>query len=267
LPLHGPARAIATIVFGSILLGTGMVFLISFLTIIAGADASGMANPFTRIVGTAIACTLLIGVAIRSAASFSGERDRQTLDDLLTTPLDNRTILTAKALGSILSVRAGCWVLLAIWALGVMAGGVTILAFPALILAWIVYALFIAGIGTWCSLASRTTLRATIWTLSITVGLVLLPWVVELSMDLLLGYSQGELSNLLHTALSPLATLSWLSSSQTTRLGYGRYAAANPLAAEWAAALLGLIAYAVAARCIWWMIRVRFGRMTGRMPV
>src|SRR5262249_9404230 len=158
---------------------------------------------------------------------------------------------------SILSVRAGCWVLLAIWALGVMAGGVPILAFPILILAWIVYALLIAGIGTWCSLASRTTLRATIWTLSITVGLVLLPWVAELGLDVLvyvLGYRQRVPSNLLHTALSPLGTLSWLSSSQTTKPVYARYTAANPLAAEWAAALSGLTAYAVAARCIWWMI-------------
>jgi ABC-type transport system involved in multi-copper enzyme maturation permease subunit len=229
-----------------------------------------MANPFTRIVGTAVACTLLIGIAIRSAASFSGERDRQTLDDLLTTPLDNRTILTAKALGSILSVRAGCWVLLVIWALGVMAGGVPILAFPILILAWIVYALLIAGIGTWCSLASRTTLRATIWTLSITVGLVLLPWVVELGLDLLtnaLGYRQHGLTSLLQSALNPVATLSWLSSSRTGNLVTDFHAATNPLAAEWAAALLGLTAYAVAARCIWWMIRVRFGKMTGRMPV
>jgi hypothetical protein len=151
-----------------------------------------------------------------------------------------------------------------------MAGGVPILAFPALILAWIVYALFIAGIGTWCSLASRTSLRATIWTLSITVGLVLLPWVVELGIDVLayvLGYRQQSLSGLLHTALSPLGTLSWLSSSQTAQFASVRGVTVKPHEGEWAAALLGLIAYAVAARCIWWIIRIRFGRMTGRMPV
>jgi ABC-type transport system involved in multi-copper enzyme maturation permease subunit len=270
LPWQGPARAIAAILFGSILMATGLIFLISFLTILAGANASEMADPFSRIVGTAVAALLLLGVAIRAAASFSGERERQTLDDLLSTPLDNRTILMAKGLGSILSVRTGCWVLLVIWLLGVMAGGTPIVAFPILVLAWIVYALLLSGIGILCSLASRTTLRATIITLSITAGLVILPWTIDLGWDVLayvLGFQQNMLSGSLETALNPLATLNWLSSPHGQQGRSTGFARPQPTDAEWASALMGLTLYAIAARILWWFIRVRFGRMTGRMPV
>ena len=52
---------------------------------------------------------MLLAVAVRASGSISGERDKQTMDGLLTTPLDGHTILLAKWVGAILSVRWG-WV-------------------------------------------------------------------------------------------------------------------------------------------------------------
>src|SRR5205823_4941337 len=49
---------------------------------------------------------------------------------------------------------------------------------PLLLTAWFVYASFIAILGLWFSLVSRTSLRATIWTLLIGVALNVGHWFV-----------------------------------------------------------------------------------------
>lgn len=62
-------------------------------------------NLIIRTLGTVIASTMLLAIALAAAATVSQERERQTLDSLLTIPLDRDGILFAKWLGSILSVR------------------------------------------------------------------------------------------------------------------------------------------------------------------
>jgi hypothetical protein len=191
------------------------------------------------------------------------------LDGLLATPIDNRTILAAKWLGSILSVRKAWWALGAIWGLGVLSGGLHLFAFPVLAGAWAIYAFFVAGIGICCSLASRSTLRATVWTLLIVAGLNVLPWVIELVWDLLayaFDFPQNANGDLAMLAASPPATLD--------HLAFVREIARSPRlplehtpGEERAAALLGLTLYAAAASILWRTIKARFGRITGRMPV
>src|SRR5262249_4016973 len=77
-------------------------------------------NAFVRVIGTMVACVLLLGVAVRAASAVGVERDRQTLDALYTTPLDSDSILFAKWLGSVLSVRWGWLWLGLIWGLGIV---------------------------------------------------------------------------------------------------------------------------------------------------
>jgi hypothetical protein len=118
-----------------------------------------------RLAGTIVACLLLMTVAVRAAGGITGERDRQTLDGLLTTPLDSDTILFGKWLGAILSVRRG-WIWLgAIWGLGVVTGSLYPLAAAQMVLTWFVYAAFLASLGLWFSTFCRNTLRSTVGTL------------------------------------------------------------------------------------------------------
>jgi hypothetical protein len=122
-------------------------------------------------VGTGVACLMFLWIAVRAAGSISGERDRQTLDTLLTSPLGSAEILYGKWLGSILSVR-WAWVWLgAIWLIGVLTGGLNVVAVPLTLGAWWVFAAFAAVLGLWYSTVSRGTLRATVWTLLTLVGL------------------------------------------------------------------------------------------------
>ena len=137
-----------------------------------------MMNVWVRIAGTIAAVLLLLTVAVRASSAISGERDKQTLDGLLTTPLDSQNILFAKWVGAILSVRWG-WVWLAtIWTLGVVTGGVQLFALPVLVAAWAIYAGVFACVGLWYSTVSRTTLRSTLWTLLTTLFIGGGHWIV-----------------------------------------------------------------------------------------
>jgi ABC-type transport system involved in multi-copper enzyme maturation permease subunit len=133
-------------------------------------------NAWVRGAGTILACLMLLNVALRAPSSVSGERDRQTLDNLLTTPLSTNDILYAKWLGSILSLRwAWLWVGM-IWLLGLVTGGMHPLTVPVVLGAWFVYAAFLASLGLWFSIWSRTTLRANIWTIGVTAGFAVGHW-------------------------------------------------------------------------------------------
>lgn len=122
-------------------------------------------NVWGRIVGAMVATFLLLGVAVRAAGSITGERDRQTLDSLLTSPLDSNAILYGKWLGAVTSVRRGWFWLAAIYGLTFVCGGLNFVGLLAVIVAWFVYAGFAALLGLWFSAKYRTTMRATVGTL------------------------------------------------------------------------------------------------------
>jgi ABC-type transport system involved in multi-copper enzyme maturation permease subunit len=170
-----------------------VIVLGSFFVTVLGGDESGSfrsyyeeptlvlsreMNAWVRIGGTTVACLMLLGVAAHAAGSISGERDRQTFDALLTSPLTASELLYAKWLGSVLSMR-WAWVWLgAIYLLGILTGGMNVLALPLVVGAWFIYAGFVAVLGMWFSIVSRTTLRATVWTLLWTVGLSFGHWLI-----------------------------------------------------------------------------------------
>ncbi len=136
-------------------------------------------NMYVRSVGTIVACLTLLAVAVRASGCISSERDKKTFDELLTTPLDAPSILFAKWMGAISSVRLAWLWLGSIWLMGAVTDGLQIAAVPLLIFAWLVYAGVFACVGMWFSLVCRTTLRATVWTLLSTIGLAAGHWLVS----------------------------------------------------------------------------------------
>jgi hypothetical protein len=135
---------------------------------------------YVSVVGCGILCILLIRVVVHAALAFSRERDQQTLDSLLTCPVSTPSIIGAKWLGCMLSVR-WLWLWLAtVWAIGIIMAGMSWMTFVALLALWFVY----AGVGTlfgqWCSLVCKTSLRAIVFTLVAlaitTSGILVLPF-------------------------------------------------------------------------------------------
>src|SRR5262249_22147135 len=131
----------------------------------SGDSLHNSINLWVRLAGTTVAILTLLGVAFRAASSVSGERDKQTIDSLLSTPLTPEAILYAKWAGSVLSVRwAWAWLGL-IWLLAGSLGGLSPVTLPWLLLTWLAYATFCAALGLYFSVTSTTMMRATLSTL------------------------------------------------------------------------------------------------------
>jgi ABC-type transport system involved in multi-copper enzyme maturation permease subunit len=129
------------------------------------AGLGRMTNVWVRGASGLLGTLMLLQVALRAAGSVSGERARQTLDGLLITPLEPRTILFAKWLASILCPRAMAMMLGIVWVVALITRGVEPLAVPCFVVGWFVLAAFMASMGLYFSVMHRTTQRATLWTL------------------------------------------------------------------------------------------------------
>jgi ABC-type transport system involved in multi-copper enzyme maturation permease subunit len=225
-------------------------------------------NGWVRVVGTLVACLTLLGVAVRASSSISGERDRQTFDSLLTTPLDSDDMLYGKWLGSIVSVRWG-WVWLGlIWGLGLVTGGLHLLAVPLLAAAWGVYAAFLSSLGLYFSTACRTTLRANMATLGVTLGLAAGHWLLS-SCCLALMMPGAAGSGLEHVfvfqafALTPPVTLGGLA-FYGPEFEWGRRDSIGEIMLD---CILGLVIWGLGAVLLWGMASQQFRLATGRQRI
>jgi ABC-type transport system involved in multi-copper enzyme maturation permease subunit len=156
-------------------------FFVSFFVIVASASNSGTLMAGTlfllRYVGTFVVGLLCLRVALHAARSIGGERDRQTLDSLLTTQLTPAEVIRDKWWGSFL---AGRWVflwLLIHWGLGTIPFALNPILVPVLVLETCVYAAFAASLGLYCAARFSTTKQALAVTLLVGLaGTTLVPW-------------------------------------------------------------------------------------------
>jgi len=215
---------------------------------------ANLLNLWIRGASLLIGTFLLLNVAVRACGGICGERERQTLDGLLATTLTNRAILFGKWLGSIANDRWSWFWLGVIWSVGIMTGALYPLAIPYSLIAWIVYAAFMAGLGLWFSVASRSSRRALIGTL--------LSCLVAMIFYLLAAYDLA--GGWLHTdeaySLLPPETLGLLAFSPADYK-------------DWAANSLGIRAFlfplalglcALTAIGLWFLVELRFRMVTGR---
>lgn len=235
-------------------------------------------NYWVAIAGMLVACLTLLGVGIRAAGSVSGERDRQTLDGLLTTPLKSDEMLWAKWLGSLTGLRWGIGWLLLIWGIGVGTFSLHPLMCIALVMTWLVYASVLTLVGLWFSMVSKTTLRATMWTivvmLGVSIGQWFMTWCCCIPLQLSgLGSSSGleELYKAvlrLQMSISPPVTLGYMLPWSEeglfgTSRSYVQDFGPGPMIGF---ALLGLILWAAAGTLLAILVRARFRELSGRNP-
>jgi ABC-type transport system involved in multi-copper enzyme maturation permease subunit len=238
-------------------------------------------NGYLRVVGTIVSTLVFLAIAVRGAGCITGERDRHTLDVLLTTPMSAGKILWGKWWGCLLGMRwAWVWVF-AVWILALAAGGVHPVVFPAMVLSVAIYASGFAWIGLYCSLTQKTSLRATMAAivLSVLVGggyflVVLFCCGVPLS---LIGPRLGpsmdrRMENLAGVVLSglcsvsPSVNLAWLpirdfEEKDRLRIGSSEFPLYPPF---W---ILGLIAWGVLSVVLSRASVNHFRRMANRIPI
>jgi len=144
-----------------------------------GGDPTGFAmamNFYVRWAGMIVAALIMIGVGIRAASSIGAERDRMTLEGLLSTPLSLAEILLAKWLGSFAGMRWLLVLLGLIWLMGLLSGGIHPLAICFMAPALLAYCAFAASLGMLLSVTSRTSLRAALGTVATLLLLGITPW-------------------------------------------------------------------------------------------
>ncbi len=175
--LNAPARILVGVLVAASFIPTAVIFYFYFDGKIAWSSHGGdsveyaMNTTQVRMVGTLVATLMLLAVVVRAANSVSGERENDTLDGLLTSRLDTREILFAKWAGAVLSVRWGFVWLTLIYGVGVACGAVKFYLVPLILLAWLIYAVALAGVGLWFSAMWKRTLRATVASLAAAVML------------------------------------------------------------------------------------------------
>ncbi|HBI45901.1 MAG TPA: hypothetical protein DDY78_24055 [Planctomycetales bacterium] len=225
----------------------------------------GAWNGWVRVVGTIMACLTLLGVAIRAAYSIRAERDRETFDSLLTSPLSSEDILYGKWLGAILSVRWMAGLLVFVWGLGVVTGGLHFLAAPLLVLAWCVYAAAMASVGLWFSLVSRTSARAVLYTILTVVGLSVGHWLLWLPCGFV-GWFLGPdwriafWIAMIEGGLTPPAVFGLY-----LPFGYDTPFNQDIPGQLLGCAFAGLVAWAIFAGLVWQATNQRFKRAGGRV--
>lgn len=230
-------------------------------------------NAWVRGVGAAVASLVLLGVGVRAAGSLSGERDKQTFDALLTTPLTTTEILWGKWLGSLSSVRWGLVWLGLIWLIGAATGGLQPVLLIPLLGAWLLYAAVIALIGLWFSLVSKTTLRATVWTVVTTMVCGIGHWLIWSCCVPFAFFGRSGASDVfevlakVQVSLSPPLVLGWSlpwrTADFTRTYGYRNDFGPGTMIGY---AVFGLIVWGVAGLVLWGALTTRFSRMTRRGP-
>jgi ABC-type Na+ efflux pump permease subunit len=230
-------------------------------------------NVWVRVVGTLVACLTLLGVAVRAASSISGERDRQTFDSLLTAPVESNSLLFAKWLGSVLSVRRAWLWLCLVWVLGSATGGLYGPTVPWLLLAWAVYAGFLAVLGLWFSMTCKTTLRATVWTLLSAAALGVGHWYLWMVFCLPLRLHEDAFAWVVRFqmyGLTPPLSLAWLAfrgdDVQSTVIGLRTTDGDDPMGAL-LCLVGGLALWSTAGYVLWRLAARRFRVLTGRVPI
>jgi hypothetical protein len=224
-------------------------------------------NTWVRCMTVLVGVVTLLAVAVRAATCVSGERDRQTLDGLLTTPLTASQIIGAKTLGNVTSVRLTWLWLGAIWLIALLAGGLHPFALPFLMGAWLIYAFFLSLLGTWFSVISRTSQRAIVYTLLATIGLGVghwLPWCCCLPFAFF-GPGPGpglQYPAMFQAGLTPPAALVILSFYEQDL--YRPHGATNEFGQLIGFSVCGLFLWLCATLFMWSMVLQRFRKVALR---
>jgi len=126
---------------------------------------------FALPVGTILACLGILMLSTRAAASVTTEKEQETWQALVSSPLEGRNIVGSKILGTLYASRVQLFVLLVIWVPCAIHKPEMLFGLAFSFLALVVVGLFAAALGVLISLRSNSSTRALSWTLGTMVFL------------------------------------------------------------------------------------------------
>jgi ABC-type Na+ efflux pump permease subunit len=117
-------------------------------------------NGFLRVIVPLLGVTVLLMVVMTAASKVCHERERTTLESLLTSPLTTHEILWGKLLGALALAWPMRWGALVLGVLAILSGGLNVFALPFVAADGAILGVFFGVLGLWCSQASRRTVQA-----------------------------------------------------------------------------------------------------------
>jgi ABC-type transport system involved in multi-copper enzyme maturation permease subunit len=215
-------------------------------------------NTIVRIGTLTLGGLLGLGALLHTANSVSRERERDTLEGLLTLPVERHEILESKWLGGPASLRLLAITLGLVWVFGLLTGGIHPLALLRLALSVAAVVEFLASLGLWLSVVCLTSLRANMAAALCLLLVAAGPWIVANYVEMFTHYYplRSEIGDVVIEAL--MAPLTW---SKLT-LTWAEYRALPEYRADFL--LAGAMVYAGAAWVLWRAALSRFRRYGGR---
>lgn len=116
--------------------------------------------------GVVLSCLVQWAVGLRAAVTISSERERETWDALLTSPLDAGSIIRAKVWGSLAALRWLAGAVVFAWVMAAVVGVSPVGEVVWMVIGLAVGGAFMAAVGVRTSLSCRTATRA----MSVTIG-------------------------------------------------------------------------------------------------
>jgi ABC-type transport system involved in multi-copper enzyme maturation permease subunit len=215
-----------------------------------------------------------MAVGFRAAAGVSRERDKATLEGLLTLPVSRDAILGAKWLGPIISGRLFGTLLAGVVFIGVLNRSLHPLGAVLLFMAVAAHLAFLASVGVLLSVASRTTLWARVTMALIVlaflgIGLRVLFIDVRANSNMLLGSVPGAKQVIVDWDRLPwqeyivevaanIPETWWFFTLIPSDLDQAIKAGGLRFAGRLIVAEAGILAYALAARVLWGIACARF---------
>jgi ABC-type transport system involved in multi-copper enzyme maturation permease subunit len=135
-------------------------------------------NVWFRIAGTFVACVLLLRTSVRAATSITSERERDTFDALVTTPMSAEQMLFAKFVGNLTGMWLGWAWFGSMLLLAVCTGGLHPLMLPILIGGCVVYSVVLTMVGLAFSMYCKSSLQASILSVLATLVLGGAHWII-----------------------------------------------------------------------------------------
>jgi ABC-type transport system involved in multi-copper enzyme maturation permease subunit len=259
--LAGSARGAQPVIGAMLILAAGLaVFLWLVMTIIpkSGGEVAAFSTGLVKVGTVLLGGVLGLGAIVHAANSVTRERERDTLDALLTLPLTRAAVLEAKWLGGPVSLRLVAVGLAGVWVFGLATGGLHPVALLALVLAVAAVVEFLASLGLWLSVVCATSLRAN---MAAALALLLVacgPWVVARYVEMLAPYAGANQATA--DAVTEALTPAWA----WVRLCVGWVEYAKVPEGKFLAVLAGALGYAAAAWALWRMALGRFRLYGGK---
>jgi ABC-type transport system involved in multi-copper enzyme maturation permease subunit len=181
-------------------------------------EAQGRLESFYYFIFLTLAALITLIAPALTAGSIIGERQRQSLDLLITTPLSAGDLLIGKLLSSVAFLGLLLGLSMPASALCVLLGGATLGDVFRIYALLAVDGIVLAAIGLFFSCASRTSLLALVWTYLTVAAVLTGTWVLYTLSSVQAGnLTQATLTNPLlflialnpFVAVMPAAQMSW----------------------------------------------------------